>query len=86
MVKVEEEVNSAPTNIPRISVADLEDKWVKSGLEMLPPEQKDASKGANQPTSLVSALFGEESGNNKTGRGFKTVEELEAFFARFEGE
>ena len=47
---------------------------------------EDASKGANQPVSLVGALFGEESGNNKTGRGFKTVEELEAFFARFEGE
>lgn len=48
---------------------------------------EDASKGANQPVSLVEALFGEESkSKNKNGIGFKSVEELEAFFARFEGE
>ena len=48
---------------------------------------EDASKGTNQPTSIVAALFGEEpKSKNKNGIGFKSVEELEAFFARFEGE
>lgn len=48
---------------------------------------EDASKGINQPVSLVEAIFGEESkSKNKNGIGFKSVEELEAFFARFEGE
>ena len=42
MVQVEEEVNSAPTNIPIPNVAELEDKWIKRGLEMLPPEQKES--------------------------------------------
>jgi len=47
----------------------------------------DASRGVNRPISLVEALFSEESEDkNKNGIGFKSVEELEAFFAKFEGE
>lgn len=49
---------------------------------------EDASKGINQPASLVAALMGEEQKNkNNSGvTSFRTPEEFEAAMARITGE
>ncbi len=46
---------------------------------------EDAKTGANKPASILEAMFGEDKKQNG-GIGFKTADELEAFFARFEEE
>ena len=49
---------------------------------------EDSSKGINQPTSLVAAIFGEETENrNRSGvMSFTTSDEFEATLARIRGE
>lgn len=49
---------------------------------------EDASKGINKPTSIVGAMFGEDTNKiNKSGvMSFATPEEFEAALARFEGD
>ena len=49
---------------------------------------EDATKGINQPTSIIGAIYGTElKKENKTGvKSFATVEEFEAAMAVFEGE
>lgn len=49
---------------------------------------EDASKGINQPVSLVASLLGEKpEGRNKSGvMSFATPEEFEATLARIRGE